>query len=61
MKKHVHQLISVPLIAGVALSLMGARAIDEKDFSGYLKNYEQLKFVEERNAFLFFNERKSAS
>jgi hypothetical protein len=56
MKKHIHQLISVSVIAGVALSLMGARAIDDSDFSGYLKNYDQLKFVEERNVFVFMNE-----
>jgi 20S proteasome alpha/beta subunit len=56
MKKHVHKLISVSLIAGVALSLMGARALDDDDFSGYLKNYDQLKFVDERNAFVFMNE-----
>ena len=56
MKKYIHQLISVSLIAGVALSLMGARTLDDDDFSGYLKNYDQLKFVEERNAFVFKNE-----
>ena len=56
MKKHVHQLISVSLIAGVALALMGARTLDDSDFSGYLENYDQLKFVEEKNAFVFMNE-----
>jgi len=35
---------------------MGARTLDDSDFSGYLKNYDQLKFVEERNAFVFMNE-----
>jgi len=56
MKKYVHQLISVSIIAGVALSLMGARTLDDSDFSGYLKNYDQLKYVEEKNAFVFKNE-----
>jgi hypothetical protein len=56
MKRYGHQLISVSLIAGVALSLMGARTLDDSDFSGYLKNYDQLKFVEEKNAFVFKNE-----
>jgi hypothetical protein len=56
MKKYIHQLISVSIVAGVALSLMGARTLDDSDFSGYLKNYDQLKFVEERNAFVFMNE-----
>ena len=56
MQKYIHQLISVSVVAGVALSLMGARTLDDSDFSGYLKNYDQLKFVEEKNAFVFINE-----
>ena len=56
MRKYVSQLVSVSLIAGLAFSLMAARTLDDNDFSGYLKHYDQLKFVEERNAFVFVNE-----
>jgi len=56
MRRHLHQLLSASVIAAIALSLMGAREIVDSDFSGYLKSYDQLKFAEERNAFVFMNE-----
>ncbi|RLA38878.1 MAG: hypothetical protein DRR06_18935 [Gammaproteobacteria bacterium] len=33
-----------------------AREVDDKDFSGWLKDYDSLQFNEERNAYIFSNE-----
>lgn len=39
-------------------SAMADRELKEKDFSGWLDEYDSLVFVEDRNAFLFFNEER---
>ena len=49
-------LLSIALL--VALPASADRDISKKDFSGWLKDYDSLVFVEERNAFIFFNEEK---
>jgi hypothetical protein len=39
-----------------SLPLLADREISKHDFSGWLDDYESLSYVEERNAFVFFNE-----
>lgn len=57
MKKLIKFLIPLSIVLFSGL-LHAAKEVDEKDFSGWLENYDTLKFDEERNAFLFLNEEK---
>ncbi len=49
--------VILSLVLGSAFA-MASREVSNKDFSGWLKEYDSLVFSEERNAFLFFNEDK---
>jgi hypothetical protein len=52
----VKKLMVVLSILTIAMGLMGAREVDEKDFSGWMSQYKQLSFDEKRNLFLFMKE-----
>lgn len=39
----------------LTISAHADRGIDEKDFSGWLNEYDSLRYVEDRNAFIFTN------
>ncbi|MEH6582094.1 MAG: DUF3313 domain-containing protein [Halioglobus sp.] len=44
------------LIILSSITAVAQRGVGDKDFSGWLKNYDSLVFNEERNAFVFSNE-----
>ena len=49
--------LALSLAASTALA-MAAKEITTKDFSGWMDNYDSLVFVEDINAYVFFNEDK---
>ena len=53
--KILSQTLSVILLAGAA-TVIAQRDIGDKDFSGWMANYESLVYSEKRNAFVFFND-----
>lgn len=53
--KILSQIMTVILLAGAATAI-AQREIGDKDFSGWMENYESLVYSEQRNAFIFFNE-----
>lgn len=59
MKKSVHNLFWLPLAMIVLLtacvSVTEKKTLQEEQFSGYLKNYEQFTYFKEQNAFMFEN------
>lgn len=56
--RSIARLLIVLLVATSSTLAMADREIKTKDFSGWMKDYDSLKYNEERNAFLFFNEDK---
>ena len=57
----ITRLLLVLLVVTGSTVAMAAREVKDKDFSGWMKNYDSLKYNEERNAFMFFNEAKRGS
>jgi len=55
--KTLGKLIVMLLVVG-STTAMAARQIKTGDFSGWMDDYDTLTYIEERNAFLFFNEEK---
>lgn len=56
MKSLFRPLVIATLITGFANPALAAREVNTKDFSGWMDDYDSLSYVEERNAFVFFNE-----
>ena len=56
--RFITRLLLVLLVVTSSTLAMAAREVKDKDFSGWMKDYDSLKYNEERNAFMFFNEAK---
>ena len=56
--RSITRLLIVLLVTASSTLAMADREVKTKDFSGWMKDYDSLKYNEERNAFLFFNEAK---
>ena len=52
----IKKLMLVLSVVIVAMGLMGAREVNEDDFSGWMSQYKELSFDEERNLFLYMKE-----
>jgi len=59
--RFITRLLLVLLVVASSTTVMAARELKTKDFSGWMKDYDSLTYSEERNAFLFFNEAKRGS
>ena len=57
MKTLTHMALSVTVILWSAFAL-AAKEVSDKDFSGWLDDYDSLVYNEELNSFVFFNEEK---
>lgn len=57
MKLFLKLVLVFALVASSTVA-MAQREVGDKDFSGWLKDYDSLQFNEERNAYIFFNEDK---
>ena len=54
----ITRLLLVSLLVFSSTLATADREIENKDFSGWMNDYDSLVFNEERNAFIFFNEAK---
>jgi hypothetical protein len=57
MKSFMKLVLVLALVASSTVA-MARREVGDKDFSGWLKDYDSLQYNEERNAYIFFNEDK---
>jgi hypothetical protein len=60
MMKLFTQIIVVMFLVASGTAI-AQRSVGDKDFSGWMKNYESLVYIEKRNAFIFFNEERKGT
>jgi len=56
--KSIITLVLVVTLGVATAAAFAQKKVGSKDFSGWMKNYDQLVYQEKRNAFVFFNEEK---